>query len=516
MSALEAKEMSEREELLSDINNLDDPYQMQPLHEDHGNEDENNEDPLVEAAMAKHLQNEKGGKDELPHDDLNLERNTFCIAKEHTSIKCGISWSFLDENKLIDLDLIVTALDIWSFEMDSVNKNHKKMFKKSVIYNKNKKNKENKDDKSIALNLNDIPENCHSLWFIINAYSGDSLKDVDKALFTIYDEDSTSLYSYDIDMGFDCGAILLGILYRASSMQNQFKWTIVEEKNLYANLIKNNLNLVYDDDVLLERPNDVNVTHELSTRNERYIIDPNLERVSIGIGWDFGSGSSFDIDIDIDASVMVFGAMEKEEDDKGAIEEDCQELDIVNNNNNFYKTYVQYININHDNAPIEKDEKKKLMHDNDAVDADANLDDDNKNKSAKEDDEQFDVYIAKMNGDNDVGSLCVLLNIFNDNNLQNKNKTNNISDCYVRLFNPDSGRELCRYKICQINPDKKTCALVLCYFRKLRNGCWYICTNDIPFKSNANLTYQQYAKQICLGKYSEKNKVVKESCCVVL
>ncbi len=40
-------------------------------------------------------------------NDINSERNT---------ISCGISFIFENTNKLIDLDLIITALDIYSFE----------------------------------------------------------------------------------------------------------------------------------------------------------------------------------------------------------------------------------------------------------------------------------------------------------------------------------------------------------------------------------------------------------------
>ena len=69
-----------------------------------------------------------------------------------------------------DLYLIVTALDIYLFEIDSISKDHKKMFKKSIVYNKNKKNKYNKDDKLIQFKLSSIPHNCHSLWYVYKIY----------------------------------------------------------------------------------------------------------------------------------------------------------------------------------------------------------------------------------------------------------------------------------------------------------------------------------------------------------
>ena len=52
----------------------------------------------------------------------------------------------------------------------------------------------------------------------------------------------------------------------------------------------------------------------------------------------------------------------------------------------------------------------------------------------------------KMRCDNDIGSVCVLLNILNDNNVKNQSKTDNINDCYVRLCESDkdgNAKELC-------------------------------------------------------------------------
>lgn len=194
------------------------------------------------------------------------------------------------------------------------------------------------------------------------------MKDVDKATFNIYsrnDDDSSSeedeqddaspkdkenkntLYSYDVGMGYDCGAILLGVLYRASN-KDEWLWTIIEEKNLYSNLIINNLNLIYDDKIISQRPNDKNIKYELKNCGEQYIIDPTIDKLTIGLGWDLCSPfddndksaanvdnddadkpikqqdkkqkiSGFDIDIDVDGSIMVFSKIEKEENEKGML-----------------------------------------------------------------------------------------------------------------------------------------------------------------------------------------------------
>ena len=370
------------------------------------------------------------------------------------------------------------------------------------------------------------------------------MKDVDSATFNIYaeedDEDSSDeedgvksnvLYTYDVGMGFDSGAILLGILYRSPLNNKEWEWTIVEEKNLYANLIKNNLNLIYDDNVIALRPNDRNTKCKLTQSNEQYIIDSKISKLSIGIGWELSTNpgdeidddmsdkeaekkqrlNAYEIDIDVDGSVMVFGKVESEENEHGEEEQTCQQIDIVNNNNGFYKTYVQYIKNENYGPLVDPDKAQQGKDDSDDSELGVGVD------SLIEDDELFDIYQSKMNGDNDIGFLCVILNIFNDQNVQNQAKTNNIKSCYVRLMDADNNKkELCRYTLSNINRDKKTSALVLGYLSKLENGCWAMHTNNIPLKQNSKLEYQEYAKQIVLDQYSAQKHAVKESCCVIL
>eukprot|EP00484_Ammonia_sp_Unknown_P026487 CAMPEP_0197030284 /NCGR_PEP_ID=MMETSP1384-20130603/9547_1 /TAXON_ID=29189 /ORGANISM="Ammonia sp." /LENGTH=619 /DNA_ID=CAMNT_0042459599 /DNA_START=29 /DNA_END=1888 /DNA_ORIENTATION=- len=610
--AMEHKDMSEREELLSDANDLNDhdaPHDFGQIHgDDVAKPAAHGDDPLVKAALNVHEKQQQVHEEHAqPVEqvaDLNLpmlDKNVFQIPVAENEIKCGISWSFVDEQKLIDLDLIVTALNTYSFEMGSVNKDHKKMFKKCIVYNKHRKHKHNKDDKSIDFRLDAIPADCHSLWFRINAYSGDSLQDVDKATFNIYsrsNEDDSSeeeeeeedgreqdernelhvqqrerekknvLYSYDIGLGYDCGAMLLGILYRSSSNKEEWQWTVVEEKNLYSQLIVNNLRLIYDEKIVQQRPHDRNTRMVLSEGGERYIMDANIEKIQVGLGWQFTSpfedeeeeaaaaveqekmiepdkkekrkqqqklgGGGDEIDIDVDGSIMVFSKVEQEENEKGVLEETCEHLDTVNNNNGFYKTYVVYINTENyeqelkqqKEANQKKKKKKKKRNDDedDDDDEEEELEEEEEQLQQQErrneeelivDDELFDVYISKMNGDNnDIGSLCILLNIFNDNNLQNKSKTNNIESCYLRLIDVDNDRkELCRFTVNEVNADKKTSALVLSHLSKLENGCWCLATNDAPLKNNSKLDYPEYAKQVVMRRYSQKNVANRDACC---
>ena len=132
------------------------------------------------------------------------------------------------------------------------------------------------------------------------------------------------------------------------------------------------------------------------------------------------------------------------------------------------------------------------------------------------DEERFTVDLCKMNADNnEIGALCILLNIFNDNNLQNKGNTNNISKCYVRLLDSkENGRELCRFQLDDVNDDRKSTALALGYLTKLDNGCWAMVTNDVPLKKYSKLaSYEEYAKQIVLDIYDDAGTAPRGKCC---
>eukprot|EP01084_Bolivina_argentea_P114363 203615_1 len=126
------KDMSEHEELLSDIGGIHDIQTS-----------EINEDPDLDVIIYSKDERSLMLRDEMESmsmDDINnLSNNTFSIPFYASTISCGISWIFENENKLIDLDLIITALDLYSFEMDTINKNNIKIFEQSIIYNKTKK-----------------------------------------------------------------------------------------------------------------------------------------------------------------------------------------------------------------------------------------------------------------------------------------------------------------------------------------------------------------------------------------
>jgi len=302
-----------------------------------------------------------------------------------------------------------------------------------------------------------------------------------------------------------------------------------EEKNEFERLIINNLNLIYDEKVIGQRPNDLSVSCQLTHCGERYILDQSVESLTIGLGWELSGDLAeddevkslkkgnkvadrpdeedavkmvedqnkrakngkkkgkevFELDIDVDGSVLVFGRPEMVENEQGDDEPDCDLLDIVNNNNGFYKTYVEY-------------------HANHRQD-----DDDN-------DEERFGVDLSKLNADNnEIGALCVLLNIFIDNNLQNKDNTNNITHCYVRLLDAkQDDKELCRFGLKDVNEDKKTTALALCHLSKLDNGCWAMQTNDVPLKKYSKIvSYEEYAKQIVLDTYDDDGVAPRGKCC---
>ena len=163
----------------------------------------------------------------------------------------------------------------------------------------------------------------------------------------------------------------------------------------------------------------------------------------------------------------------------GDEEATCDLIDIVNNNNHIFKSYVQYNPDRHERDDDDEDEDESTV-----------------------DEEAFGVDLGKMNADNnEIGSLCVLLNIFNDNNLQNKGNTNNITRCYVRLLDGKrNDHELCRFRMEDINDDRKTTALVLCHLRRLDNGCWAMVTNDVPLKKYSKIA--SYEECMCSSNCS--------------
>ena len=99
--------------------------------------------------------------------------------------------------------------------MDAAYYNQTNILNNSIIHSgDNKTGIGDGDDEQIKINLKDLPSHCHSLWFIVNAYSGGSFQDVETAQFKFYDSNKNILHNYSIAMGgYKNTAMLLGTIY---------------------------------------------------------------------------------------------------------------------------------------------------------------------------------------------------------------------------------------------------------------------------------------------------------------
>ena len=61
-----------------------------------------------------------------------------------------------------------------------------------------------RDDEKIDIDLKSLPSDCHSLWFIVNAYSGGSFQDVETARFKFYDKNKNELINFYKGLNFSC------------------------------------------------------------------------------------------------------------------------------------------------------------------------------------------------------------------------------------------------------------------------------------------------------------------------
>ena len=70
---------------------------------------------------------------------------------------------------------------------------------------------------------------------------------------------------------------------------------MIEKKGNGNNFIESkylmieNLNILYDEGILMERPRDRDKKYEL-VKGDIYVIDPKLVHVTVGLGWDASQG----------------------------------------------------------------------------------------------------------------------------------------------------------------------------------------------------------------------------------
>lgn len=222
--ALDENEMSEHVELLSDAADFGNEPDMRPLDK------AGDADPLVEAALAVHekQQQQQQQKEDKPNnpeaapliedDMLDLKRNSLQIPSSCRSLQCAISWEYSDAAKVSKSKVCLSAA-------------RKAMLSDAVVLSL-----DSPSSQSLTLELSAIPLRCSSLWLSLRAPSGESLQNICRAQLAMSDDsddaaaaDDSALYSVDVDMGFDCAAVLLGVLYRDAD--KGWRWSVVEQKD---------------------------------------------------------------------------------------------------------------------------------------------------------------------------------------------------------------------------------------------------------------------------------------------
>eukprot|EP01084_Bolivina_argentea_P298225 513896_1 len=354
-----------------------------------------------------------------------------------TQITCGIAWDFIE--KKIDLDVTIVVLDTYSWEIDAAYYNQTSILNGAIIHSGDDKTGISEgDNEQIKINLSKLPQKCKSLWFIVNAFSGGSFTDVETARFTLYNGTNHSkiLYSYGVGMAFNSTALLLGVLSVNDPYAQNKNWSfkMIEAKGTGHNFVESkyvlveNLNIIYDEGILMERPADRHQKYEL-TKGDTYVIDPELRTVFVGLGWDSDRER-----IDVDASVLIFNIL------------------YNRSGKNFLKQDI--VSFAH------KKYKNSVIHGGD-----------NRTGSVGSgDDEVIEIDLDRLNADDEADILCVVINIFTSGY-----SFNNIRNCFARLFD-DRNKELCRFNLTE---SYNTEAMIMCHFEKRKNGCWGMITDGV-------------------------------------
>jgi len=378
------------------------------------------------------------------HEFANLRKQTeikqIDVDPSVDRITCGISWDLLE--KKVDLDLTVVALDAYSFEIDAAFYNQTHIMDGAIIHSgDNKTGIGDGDDEQIKIDLRKLPQKCKSLWFVVNCFEGGDFTDVETARFTLYNgsDHSKILYSYGIGMACSSTALLLGVLscndpYSADKIWN---FRVIESKGSGHNFVESkyllteNLNILYDEAIVMERPRDRNQKYDL-VKGDVYVIDPQISNIAVGLGWDAAQGGQQDIDVD--ASVIIFKKLSS----AAAGSDQFKKIDIVYFGQQEYGGSIKH---GGDNTTGEGDG----------------------------DDETILIDLHRLSKDVDADVLCVVINIW-----KGADSFKEIENCFARLL--DNDRELCRFNLSAGYESK---GMIMCRLSKRSNGCWAMITDGV-------------------------------------
>ena len=190
-------------------------------------------------------------------------------------------------------------------------------------------------------------------------------------------------------------------------------------------LLEENMTLLYYEGILCERPADRKKKYDL-TKGDLYVIDPAIQRLKVGLGWDEARGGQ---NIDVDASII-----------------------ILNRIPNFGKALyiregiVSYSNLNWYDA---------VVHGGD-----------NLTGGGSGDDETITIHLDHWHQgiwSQKVPVLCVVINIYSGTN-----NFKSIRNCFARLID-DKNKELCRFNLTE---QHNTQAMIMCHIEKRASGLW--------------------------------------------
>ncbi len=121
---------------------------------------------------------------------------SFPVPSHVTNLTCGISWDFFD--KPVDLDMSVMVFDSYSFEKDCAFYNKTKILGGAIVHSGDQRDgmKEG-DDETIEINLQELTEDIHALFFLVNVFEGGNFQSVETGSFTLYHQEKP-IYNFGL------------------------------------------------------------------------------------------------------------------------------------------------------------------------------------------------------------------------------------------------------------------------------------------------------------------------------
>jgi len=262
------------------------------------------------------------------------------------------------------------------------------------------------------------------MWIMVNMHSNNTtFSDVESASCviksltnSIYNLNHyTGLGSYGNDT-----SLCVGCLYKQNMGDNYWYFKEIEKAGKGKNFVEssylyvNELTSIYDEYIILDRPNDKDINYDLK-KGDNYIIDKSIKTITVGLGWDPSDSYG---NIDVDASILVL-------DDK------LERIATVYYGNKTYSTWIEHSG-------------------------------DNLTGKGDGDDEKIFIHLSEIPRNNEY-NIIVLINIFSGSA-----SFSNINRCFCRLVD-ENKKQLCKFNLTQ---ECKGQGMFMCHLFRKKNGCW--------------------------------------------